>query len=172
MAAPDPGAAPPRFAIRPWRPDDENGVAALALRLTVGLPPWRDPLPWAAAAQGWVRTWAARASSADDQAVFVATAADGRCVGFVDVAARRHFTGAEEAYVGELVVAEDVEGQGLGSRLLSEAERWAHQRGLGMIALDASMGSARARALYGRRGFAEESVRLVKMLPPGPRPGE
>ncbi len=136
------------LSIRPARPEHQAALLALALRLTEGLPAWRDRDRWAAAAQSWVRAWAARDPAHDgDQAVYVAIDAAGRCAGFVDVAARRHFTGDEEACVGELVVAAEAEGKGVGTLLMRTAEDWARQRGLSLIGLDASAPNARARRL-------------------------
>ncbi len=44
------------------------------------------------------------------------------------------------------------------------AEGWARAQGYRLIVLDTGAANARARALYARRGYTEESVRLVKIL--------
>jgi GNAT superfamily N-acetyltransferase len=88
----------------------------------------------------------------------------GRCAGFVSVARHVHFTGLEQAYVGELAVAEGAESIGVGRALLTAAEEWAAQQGFGYVALDTGAHTLRARGFYEHLGYGMESVRLVKVL--------
>lgn len=145
--------------VRPFRPDDLPVLARLAReRLVIGIAPWRDPDRWAATAEQWVQ-----GQSGARRALLVAEEG-GACAGFVDVSARTHFTGTEEAYVGELVVAESHEGRGAGTALMAAAEGWAREQGLGLIVLDTGTRNERARRFYARLGYAEESVMLAKVL--------
>ncbi len=153
----------PPIRVRPFAPADRDAVLGLAPRLTVGIAPWRDPAAFLAAARRWIE------GSIDgigpDRAVLVAEDAQGRCVGFVSVGRDVHLTGEEQAYVGELAVAEGVEGGGVGRALLAGAEAWARERGYRLVALDTGAANARARDFYRRLGYAGESVKLVKVLP-------
>src|SRR4051794_38113401 len=115
--------------VRDYRPEDRAAVVSLATRLTIGVAPWRDPAAVAPAVRGWVM------SSITDAAVFVAHD-DHTVLGFVTVAERRHFTGAVDAYVGELVTAEEAEGRGVGRALLTRAEEWAREQGYVRISLE------------------------------------
>lgn len=156
----------PRVSIRPFAAADRDSILALAPRLTVGIAPWRDPELFLAAASRWIEEsiTGAGVGSGDDRAVFVAEDAAGACVGFVSVARGTHFTGEEEAYVGELAVAAEVEGRGVGQALMEAAERWARGRGYRLITLETGADNERARRFYGRRGYSAESVKLVKAL--------
>ncbi|MGH3425199.1 MAG: GNAT family N-acetyltransferase [Nocardioidaceae bacterium] len=42
------------WTIRPYAPDDRDAVMALADRLLVGAPGWRDLKRWRSAVRGWV----------------------------------------------------------------------------------------------------------------------
>jgi GNAT superfamily N-acetyltransferase len=143
--------------VRDYRPDDRDAVLSLATRLTIGVATWRDPAAVAAAVRGWVM------NSITDAAVFVAHD-DHTVVGFVTVAERRHFTGAIDAYVGELVTAEEAEGRGVGRALLTRAEDWAREQGYVRISLETGAGNRRALRFYEHLGWQPEDVRLSKPL--------
>jgi GNAT superfamily N-acetyltransferase len=148
--------------VREYDTDDRDALLTLATRLTIGVAPWRDPDAVAKTVRDWV------AGSIDSAvqgrgAMFVATQ-DGTVVGFVSVGERRHFAGAVDAYVGELVTAEGVEGQGIGRALLDRAEAWARERGYPRITLETGARNARARRLYEHLGWELEDVRFSKAL--------
>jgi GNAT superfamily N-acetyltransferase len=148
--------------VRPYRPDDREAVLRLADRLAIGVAPWRDAGAILTAVRGWVR--GAIEATAGPGAVLVAEDARGVVVGFVSVEPGRHWSGQEQAYVGELIVAEAAEGRGVGRALMEAAEEWARGRGYGMLVLETGAANARARAFYARLGYAEEDVRLTKIL--------
>ena len=152
---------PATVRIRPFQPTDRDAVLNLAPRLTVGIASWRDPRAFLTAARGWIE------GAIDDigphRAVFVADPR-GECVGFVSVARDVHFTGDEQAYVGELAVAEGLEGMGIGRALMAQAEAWAARQGLRFVVLDTGAANDRARRFYERLGYAEESIKLVKVV--------
>lgn len=141
---------------------DRSAVLDLAPRLTIGVAPWLDPAGALAVARNWIE--GSIAGLVPDRAVFVAEDGQSRCVGFISVARSGHCTGEEYAYIGELAVAQEAERRGVGRALVEEAEAWARQRGFRMIGLDTGAANAGARAFYARLGFAEESVKLVKVL--------
>ncbi len=85
-------------------------------------------------------------------------------VGFVSVGERRHFSGAVDGYVGELVVAREHEGRGIGSLLMDHAEGWARHRGVAHLTLETGAANGAARAFYKARGYQEEDVRLTRPL--------
>ena len=157
-----PEAPSPPVRIRPFTPRDRAAVLTLAERLAADASPWRDPAAVRAGILAFVE--AAIERGGPDRVVLVAEAPDGRCVGFVTLERQQHWTGIVEAYLGELAVAEELEGRGVGSELLLVAEGWARQHGCDALALDTGSANGRARRLYGRLGFVEESVKLVKRL--------
>ena len=148
--------------VRLYVDRDHDSVMALADRLTAGAASWRDRTRWLAVVRGWV---AESISAADTpmHAMYVAVV-DDHVVGFVAVSTRMHFTGALDAYVGELVVNSDVERRGVGRMLLEAAETWARDQGFTTVTLDTGAANTAARAFYLAAGFVEEDIRLAKRL--------
>jgi GNAT superfamily N-acetyltransferase len=158
----DPSSPLPSVRIRPATPADRDAALGLAPRLMIGVAPWLDRDGVLAAVKDWVAS--SIGAPGPDRVALIAEDADGACVGFVSVARREHWSGAVEAYIGELIVTERAEGTGVGRALLQAAEDWARERGYRLIALDTGAANARARRFYDRAGFAEDSVRLVKVV--------
>jgi len=160
-----PGAAAP-VRVRPVIPADRDALLALAPRLLIGMAPWREPDKMLAFMRDAIVTALAATNDADraDAAVFVAVDSRGGRLGFVTVARNVDFTGDVQAYVGELAVAAPAEGAGVGQALMGAAEGWAWAQGYRLLVLDTGAANVRARAFYARRGYTEESVRLVKIL--------
>lgn len=152
----------PGFGVRPYHPGDQDAVLGLAPRLVIGIAPWRSEEGMLRAARGWIE--GSIDSIGPDRAVFVAEDADGRTVGFVSASRDVNFTGEVQAYVGELAVAEEAEGRGVGRALMEAAESWARERGYGLVVLDTGAANVRARGFYARLGYVEESVKLTKVL--------
>jgi ribosomal protein S18 acetylase RimI-like enzyme len=148
--------------VRPYRAADRDQVMALAPRLTEWVAPWRDPAAVSAAVHGWIRD-AAGSAPGEDHALYVAVRGD-TVAGVVTVGERTHYTGQVDAYVGELAVATGMERQGIATRLMTEAQRWAAARGRSFLTLDTGAANQPARRLYASLGFREEDVRLTKAL--------
>jgi len=68
------------------------------------------------------------------------------------------------AFVYDLWVAPEHRQKGVGSFLLSEAERWARARGYPKIKLEVSEANAAALSLYGKLGYESERRYLGKPL--------
>lgn len=85
-------------------------------------------------------------------------------VGFVTGGSRAHWSGDQDAYIGELAVAAGSEGQGIGSDLLAVVQRWATQRGYARIVLETGAANTRACAFYERHGYSTEEVVLSRAL--------
>ena len=108
---------------------------------------------------------------APDQALFVAEV-DGVVVGLVRVQAverlevpdvpalapRRH------AMVQELVVAQAHQRLGIATRLMSEAHRWARDRGITEIELNVYEFNQAALRLYSKLGYSTDSRRLSRKV--------
>lgn len=52
----------------------------------------------------------------------------------------------------------------MGRALVTAAETWAGARGYRLLALDTGTANVRARRFYERLGYAEESIKFVKVL--------
>lgn len=150
-----------RPVIRSYRDTDQTSLVSLASRLSVGIPQWRSVEGMQAAARQWVDV--SIKNIGPEAAVFVADH-DGVIAGFASVSREVAFTGEAQAYIGELAVAAEAEGQGIGQALLAAVERWAREHGLGLLVLDTGAGNSRGRHFYAQSGFLEESVRLTRIL--------
>lgn len=106
------------------------------------------------------------APAGSDRLVLVAETTAG-VVGFACASRRQHWSGELRCYLGELVVAEEAEGQGIGRLLVTSVIAWA--TGLGLrVELDTGAANTAARAFYAALGFREEAVRLVAVDEPLP----
>ncbi len=150
------------LTIREVGPADHDAVLALAPRLTEGVAAWRDAPAVLSAVVGWVEGSLTQAGD-DPKACFVAETG-GEIVGFVSVTEQEHWSGVVDGYVGELVVAAEHSGQGIGGRLMEYAETWSSERGLTHLTLATGAANQAARGFYGSRGYLEEDVRLTKRL--------
>ena len=151
------------WRIRAATAADRAFLEEIAPRLTISIAPWIDPTKMLATMRGYLLFDLEKME--DDSTVFIAVGEDGQPVGVATVNSNSHFTDEPQAYLGELAVRAEVEGQGVGVALLEAVERWARDRQLSWIALDTGALNMRARAFYARHGYGEESVRLVKPLP-------
>jgi ribosomal protein S18 acetylase RimI-like enzyme len=152
----------PIWHIRPATAADHALAERLASRLLVGTAAWRDR----EALHATFRTWLLEniAAQGDKGAAFVAESPLGTTVGIVTVSASQHFTGEQQAEIGELAVFEDAEGQGVGSALLAAAEQWAREHGYRFVSLGTGAANTHARTYYAHHGFREEDIRLTKEL--------
>ena len=161
----------PTVHIRPATVEDRPAAMRLAPRLQVGVAPWHDQAAIADGVAGWVSDAVDSISTDDRRACFVATDAmsspgsDQRIVvGFISVQVSQHWSGTEQAYIGELMVDEAAEGRGVGRALVDRAAAWARDQGCRRIALDTGAANAGARRFYRALGFDEEDVRLSRAL--------
>ena len=158
------------YTIRPYQPSDRAEVTAIAQRLVEnGIPPWRDPVK--------ALDWHNRATEsifeegAPGDAVLVAQASSGGLLGFVALRTNQDFqTGEEQGYVSDFAVTQPAEGRGVAQALMAAAEEWALNRKFRFLTLDVFGMNPRARAFYARVGFAEQNLRLVKVLRQPERP--
>lgn len=94
---------------------------------------------------------------------------DGRVVGFICVLARFDSQDMIEAntkcaYVTDIVVTSKMRGQGIGLKLLQEAESFSRQRGANVLRLNVLAKNRSARAFYEKYGFRELEIKLIQPL--------
>jgi ribosomal protein S18 acetylase RimI-like enzyme len=77
---------------------------------------------------------------------------------------RSGFTGVIQAYILDLFVTEIYRGQGLGYRLMAQAEEWAREHNLTSIGLSVAKHNSSALGLYEKLGYKTETLRLCKNL--------
>ena len=105
----------------------------------------------------------------DEQAVFVATGADGSLVAFIEAGMRSHVEGCETSPVGYIeawYVDEHVRGQKLGKEMVRVAEDWAREKGMSEMASDTWLENEISIAAHLKMGYdeAERLVHFVKRL--------
>lgn len=153
---------PATIRVRLFAPGDRAFVLALAPRLVIGIPPWRDAGRMLETARGWLEH--SMAQHGGETMMFVAEDDGGTSLGFASVSRSAHFTGVPQAEIGELAVDEAREGRGVGRALVSACAEWARAQGYHFLALGTGAANTRAREFYRRLGFLDEDVRLAKLL--------
>jgi RimJ/RimL family protein N-acetyltransferase len=98
--------------------------------------------------------------------VVIVAEADGELVGYVELAGGRFRRNRATSHVIIGILAR-ASGQGLGGRLLAEAEQWAGRHGVHRLELNVMAHNSRAIALYERMGFAVEGRRRECLLVDG-----
>lgn len=152
-----------KAAIRHVEPRDLEAVMLLAPRLLVGVDRSRPADGVRNAIEGWVRD-SVTAASTEGHAGWIAVL-DERVVGFVSVGEDEHWSGEPDAWIGELMVAEQHQGHGIARSLITHVESWASERGLRHVRLSTGAANRGARAFYERLGYAVNEVTLTRELP-------
>lgn len=93
--------------------------------------------------------------------VFVAEDADGRVVGWLQVAQQAHLAEDEVAEVLGLVVAESERSTGVGAKLLQAAEAWVRERGAARMRVRSRIERERAHRFYERAGYQRRKTQHV-----------
>ena len=104
-----------------------------------------------------------------DQAVFIASQADGKPVAFIETGLRSHVEGCETSPVGYIeawYVDPHVRGQKLGREMMRAAEQWAREKGMSEMASDTWLENEISIAAHLKLGYseAERLVHFVKRL--------
>jgi GNAT superfamily N-acetyltransferase len=100
-----------------------------------------------------------------DEEVRIAVGSEGERLGFVHAKLDRSaFSGEVVGYVSTLVVSGAAERRGVGRALMAAAEEWARGRGCNLITLEVFASNVEARAVYGRLGYAEHTLKLAKPI--------
>jgi GNAT superfamily N-acetyltransferase len=127
-------------AVRPMRIDDAQAVATLATQL--GYP----------STEAQLAERIPRLLGLGDAAEMVAEDA-GAVVAWIHVELRRTLVADPVAQVLALVVDERCRGRGIGATLMSEAERWARERGAVKLRVGSRTTREGAHRFYERQGY-------------------
>ena len=146
------------FAIRRAQTGDSEDLARLSTQLGY-------PMTSREAAQRL-----AEIAGHADHALFVAEAR-GRVVAWLQVSVSRIFESSRQAEIAGLVVEEKIRGLGIGTALVSAAERWARERQCSALRVRSNVIRERAHAFYRRSGFSEIKTQRVfeKLLADDPQ---
>ncbi|SEO11135.1 Ribosomal protein S18 acetylase RimI [Terribacillus saccharophilus] len=92
----------------------------------------------------------------EDSAIFLMKDG-GQCVGFTQLYPTFSSIGMKRAWIlNDLYVTEAARKQGVGEKLLDEAEAFARETGAGSIALSTAPDNAKAQRLYERKGYERD----------------
>lgn len=152
------------MVLREARPEDEAALLRLTGRLALfEVPAWRTASQITAADHPILL--ATLHHPVPEHSIVVAELPAGTVAGFVYSTTRTdYFTGAAHSHIEILTVAESAEGRGVGRALLEAAEEWARGRGYRHVTLNVFATNARARAIYERSGYGQETVHYLKTI--------
>jgi ribosomal protein S18 acetylase RimI-like enzyme len=103
--------------------------------------------------------------SDEENQTFLAVTEAGLRLGYINVrAGTDEITNETCGYIALLAVAKNAEGQGVGQALLTEAERWARNKGFARLALDVFSSNVAGQSFYEKAGYQPETIRVVKSL--------
>lgn len=77
---------------------------------------------------------------------------------------KEYFVYSELGYIGSLGVDEKYRHQGIGTKLIHEAESWCKEHNIGAIELDVFAFNGSAEQLYARLGYKEMKHNRMKIL--------
>jgi GNAT superfamily N-acetyltransferase len=157
-----PSSAPCR--IRPVAERDHDFMFSLAPRLAgvAGLS-WHSEADLLAFQHRYMKLAFARPQ--DEVVTLIAEDAEGIPLGFVHGEAATDSVTLEPCgHVTVLATTAAAEGQGVAQGLMKGVEDWARGKGFRLLGLDVFANNQRARAFYRRMGYAEDSLRLTKVI--------
>jgi GNAT superfamily N-acetyltransferase len=102
--------------------------------------------------------------SSPDSKVLIAEDDLGCRLGFIHVTEEQDYYAGACGHIGDVVVAREARGRGVGAALLAAAEQWARTRGYRLLSLNVFIDNTEARSVYERAGYAPETIRHVKVL--------
>jgi GNAT superfamily N-acetyltransferase len=106
-----------------------------------------------------------------DDVVALVAEEDGRVVGFCDLEFRARLNFSEpQAWIPDLVVAEEFRSRGAGAALLRRAEEIARERGAWGMELESATWRERAHAFYEREGWSYSGKSFTRPLSDRPWP--
>jgi GNAT superfamily N-acetyltransferase len=143
--------------IRPAEPRDFRGIAELSRALAAVL---QDPDPG-----GGCADLQAACSPPDPWAECLVAVSKSHVVGFVSFCRRfEAHTRQRALWIGDLVTAGDVRGEGVGTALLDAVRERARELGCAAIMLEVWRENHRAHALYARLGWTLLDDRYLMRL--------
>jgi ribosomal protein S18 acetylase RimI-like enzyme len=150
--------------IRPAFFGDTDFVISLVPRLVEFGPPF-----WRNAAQMTVTDIQVLSDKLVKQpagtAIFIAEDSNGVRLGFIHLHSGTDYYNREEhGHIGDVIVAPEGEGRGVGSMLITKGEEWARSQGYRWLTLSVFAENLRAREVYKRLGYGEDIMKYVKEL--------
>lgn len=104
-----------------------------------------------------------RRSLASDNKILLVAEASGRLVGFISANGGDQKRKRHQAHI-TVGILQAYTGQGLGTRLFTELEKWAHENRLHRLELTVMSHNQRGIALYKKMGFIEEGTKVHSLF--------
>jgi GNAT superfamily N-acetyltransferase len=142
------------LTIRPARLSDAEAIAALTKQLGYDVDP------------SAVADRLSRLLARSDQRFLIADDG-GRPVGWIHMVISEYVESGAFVVIGGLVVDRDHRKQGIGRRLLAQAEEWAVQNGCAIVRLWSSAMRTDAHAFYERAGYSNIKTQYSFVKPVG-----
>jgi GNAT superfamily N-acetyltransferase len=150
--------------IRPAGEADRAFVVGLVPELLAfGPPAWRDRSEMIRVDTDVIG--AALAGRTPGATVLIAEDDRGRQLGFIHLSADRdYYLQGSCGHVGDIVVAPEARGRGVGRALLAAAEQWSRDRGYRLLTLNVFLENRGPQSLYEEAGFRPEVIKYFKVL--------
>lgn len=151
--------------IRLFVPADGQVLITLIKRLSeFEMPVWRHPDQIENTNVSMLKT--AMEELDPEDAIYVAEdEMDGQVVGFVRLQTQVDYFSREKlGYIANIAVDKNYESQGIGRKLIESAEKWAREKGYGLLRLHVFVENERAQQIYKENGFQQDIVSYVKRV--------
>ena len=150
--------------IRPAREKDKKFVVSLVPRLTeFELPVWRESKQMNFVDEK-VLTGVLSANFSETL-IFIAEDENAAPLGFIHFRVSSDYYDSEKhGHISDIVVAPEGEGRGVGKALMNFAEEWAKGSGFKWLTLNVFSRNDRARKLYEKLGYGEDTIKYLKEL--------
>jgi len=150
------------FIITPYRDKHKESILALSNRyIEFELSSWRDRKIMEKSA----KEAAIKATENSTTQIFVAEDNQGNFLGYIQLGEFiDSFTNVKQGFIDSIAITKEAEGKGIGKGLMDFAEDWAREQGYGTIVLYVFANNEKARKLYERMNYKQETIKYVKIL--------
>jgi ribosomal protein S18 acetylase RimI-like enzyme len=153
-----------KIKTRPATIHDKEFILSLIPRLIeFGPPSWRDASNMIEVDNNVL---AEKLNNPSNEAViFIAEDDQDNPLGFIHVHSGDDYYNKEpHGHIGDIIIAPEGEGRGIGRILIEKAEEWARSRGFRWLTLTVFTQNQKAREVYKHLGFGEDVIKCVKLL--------
>ena len=168
----DENPSPMPTTIRPAVSEDADGIARMFLQSAeyhASLDPERYAVPSLETISARYREGLQHSPAEVVESINLVAEISGEIVGFIDIRLERSPDRMHRemmyCHVAEIAVSRQYQNQGIGGRLLREAEDWGRSQGAGFASLEFHAANTRAGAFYQRHmGYGIASITVIKRL--------
>ncbi|SFJ87316.1 GNAT family N-acetyltransferase [Thermoflavimicrobium dichotomicum] len=150
------------FIITPYQDKHKESILALSNRyIEFELSSWRDRKIM----ENFHKEAAIKATESSTTQIFVAEDNQGKFLGYIQLGEFiDSFTNVKQGFIDSIAITKEAEGKGIGKGLMDFAEEWAREQGYGTVVLFVFANNEKARKLYERMNYKQETIKYVKIL--------